>query len=74
MDKAVDMCFYEEVEENGHAMKVEWDSLGYWEESLKGRIVRVGKGWVVLLDSRWLDWKMKLELIYTQRLMIGFEK
>lgn len=32
--------------------------------------MRVDKGWVIL-DSKWLDWKLKL--IYTQRLMIGFE-
>lgn len=73
MDKAVDMCFYEEVEEDDHAMKVKWDSLGYCEESLEGGIVRVGKGRVIL-DSRRLAWKTKLKLIYTQHLMVGFEK
>jgi hypothetical protein len=72
MDKAADMYFYE-VEEDGRAMKVKRDFLGYWKESLKEGIARVDKGWVIL-DSKWLDWKiMKLKLIYTQRLMIGFE-
>lgn len=27
----------------------------------------------VILDSKWLDWRMKVKQIYTQRLMIGFE-
>jgi len=29
MDKAVDMCLYEGVEEEGRAMKVKRNSLGY---------------------------------------------
>ena len=44
VDKAVDMGFYGEIEEDGHVIHVRWDFLGYWEESVKGGIVREGKG------------------------------